>query len=104
MSLAAAGANVEESPETAHAGTAAGSRTSNGHVTIAVGTTNRAKVESVKAAAGRMFSAHSVWPYAAERFEYSLPYTHALCTFVELSAGACQLTLTVLGVLDSAVA
>jgi hypothetical protein len=47
-----------------HTGGAAASST---HVRIALGTTNRAKLESVEAAARQMFSTHSVWPCAADR-------------------------------------
>eukprot|EP01043_Picozoa_sp_COSAG02_P055147 COSAG02_NODE_6353_length_3629_cov_9.103683_4_plen_95_part_00 len=44
-----------------------GATTSIAHVSIALGTTNRAKLESVETAARQMFSAHSVWPCAADR-------------------------------------
>ena len=50
-------------------------------VKIAVGTTNRAKLASVETAAGQMFSAHSVWPCAADRsgatiITFHTPFAH----------------------------
>jgi hypothetical protein len=49
-------------------GTGSGSGDDGACVTIAVGTTNRAKLQAVEAAASRMFAAHSVQPCAAKRY------------------------------------
>lgn len=60
---------------------------------IAVGTTNRAKLESVETAAGQMFSAHSVWPCAADRSGATITF-HTPCVLRHGSLHLLPLCLT----------